>query len=80
MSFVLPSPSTCLKFKSAKKGKLLKNFQIAIAIIINNNNIKKGKLLKIFQMANVCVVLGSVREGRMGLRIARYILMNEQDR
>ena len=31
-------------------------------------------------MANVCVVLGSVREGRMGLRIARYTLMNEQDR
>ena len=25
-----------------------------------------------FQMAGVCVVLGSVREGRMGLRIARY--------
>ena len=31
-------------------------------------------------MTNVCVVLGSVREGRMGLRIARYTLMNEQDR
>ena len=25
-----------------------------------------------FQMAGICVVLGSVREGRMGLRIARY--------
>ena len=72
VSVVLPSPSTCLKFKSAKKGKLLKIFQIAIAIIINNNKNKKAKLLKIFQMTNVCVVLGSVREGRMGLRIARY--------
>ena len=45
---------------------------MAIAIIINNNKNKKAKLLKIFQMTNVCVVLGSVREGRMGLRIARY--------
>ena len=34
-------------------------------------NISGSKIL-IFQMAGVCVVLGSVREGRMGLRIAKY--------
>ena len=29
-------------------------------------------------MAEVCVVLGSVREGRLGLRVARMILNNLQ--
>ena len=29
-------------------------------------------------MAQVCVVLGSVREGRLGLRVARMIINNLQ--
>ena len=32
----------------------------------------QGPSFDFFQMASVCVVLGSVREGRMGLRIAKY--------
>ena len=30
-------------------------------------------------MAQVCVVLGSVREGRLGLRVARMIINNLQE-
>ena len=30
-------------------------------------------------MAHVCVVLGSVREGRLGLRVARMIVNNLQE-
>ena len=33
---------------------------------------------KVAVMTQVCVVLGSVREGRLGLRVARMILNNLQ--
>ena len=34
--------------------------------------------IRYWVMAQVCVVLGSVREGRLGLRVARMIINNLQ--